>query len=123
MEQTPSPSKDVRTLVMVTHLSAFAGLIIPFGNIIAPLIIWLLKRDESPEINTHGKAILNFQITITLAIAAISLVLALTVILSFLSIIVGFVGAIILIWFTIKGAIKANEGTLIEYPFTYTFIK
>lgn len=45
-EHIPS-TKDERTLAMLSHLSTFAGYVIPFGNIIAPLVIWQVKKDES----------------------------------------------------------------------------
>ena len=38
------PTKDERTWAMLCHFSAFAGLIFPFGNFLAPLIIWLIKK-------------------------------------------------------------------------------
>ena len=43
-----TPSKDERTWAMLCHFSAFTGLIFPFGNFLAPLIIWLIKKDEMP---------------------------------------------------------------------------
>ena len=50
---------------MLCHLSAFAGFTgIPFGTILGLLVIWLLKREESPFIDTHGKEALNFQISV-----------------------------------------------------------
>ncbi|MFP5304044.1 DUF4870 domain-containing protein, partial [Cobetia sp. SIMBA_158] len=52
---------------MLCHLSAFAGFIVPFGSIIGPLIIWLIKKDEMQMVNEHGKKALNFQITMAIA--------------------------------------------------------
>ncbi len=54
--------KDARTWAMLCHIGAFAGYIIPFGHIIAPLVIWLIKKDESPFVDDQGKESLNFQI-------------------------------------------------------------
>ncbi len=46
-KQTPDTNaSQERTWTMLTHLSAFAGLIFPFGNILGPLVVWLVKRDE-----------------------------------------------------------------------------
>jgi uncharacterized Tic20 family protein len=56
--------QQVRTWSMLCHLSALAGLIIPFGSIIGPLIVWQIKKNELPEIDPHGKESVNFQITI-----------------------------------------------------------
>src|SRR5262245_12980121 len=54
---------------MWCHLSALSGLVVPFGNIIGPLIIWQMKRDEFPSLNEHGKEALNFQLSIVIYIA------------------------------------------------------
>ena len=60
------PSKDERTWAMLCHFSAFAGLIFPFGNFLAPLIIWLIKKEELPFVEDQGKEVLNFQISMTI---------------------------------------------------------
>jgi len=44
---------------MIVHASTFSGPFIPFGNVILLLVIWLLKREESPFVDRHGKAALN----------------------------------------------------------------
>lgn len=56
---------DVKAWAMWSHLSALGGLVFPFGNILGPLIIWLSKRDEIPEVNVNGKEAMNFQITMS----------------------------------------------------------
>jgi hypothetical protein len=74
MESTPSsmddagqPPANIRNIAMLWHVAAFAGYIgIPFGNIVGPLLVWLLKREESPFIDVHGKQALNFQISATI---------------------------------------------------------
>jgi len=56
-----------KTWGLFCHLSAF-GLFVfpPFGNILGPLIIWLIKKDESPYVDKQGKESLNFQISFTI---------------------------------------------------------
>ena len=57
-------ASDEKSMAMFCHLAAFSGWIgIPFGHVLGPLIVWLLKRKESKFIDTHGKASLNFQIS------------------------------------------------------------
>ena len=51
------------------HLSGLSGYIIPFGNIIIPLVIWSVKKDESAMIDEHGKEVANFQISFSIWIA------------------------------------------------------
>jgi len=48
-------TQDERMFAMFCHLSALVGFVFPFGNIIAPLVIWILKKDQYPLVNEHGK--------------------------------------------------------------------
>ncbi|PRX51867.1 DUF4870 domain-containing protein [Salegentibacter salegens] len=57
--------KEEKTLATILHLSVFSKFIIPFGNFIFPLILWLTKR-EKPFIDDHGRKAINFQISLFL---------------------------------------------------------
>lgn len=109
---------QARNWAVLIHLSALAGFIIPFGNILAPLIIWLLKKEDSPFIDDQGKEAVNFQISMTIY-AIISAIL--------IVIIIGFVLlgviAIIEIIFIIIAAINASNGVKYRYPLSIRFIK
>jgi len=111
---------DERTWGMLCHLSALAGYIIPipFMNIIAPLIVYNVKRQEFDFVEDQGKESLNFQITMTLAMIVAG-ILALLLI-GFL--LIGLIALFSLI-FTIIGAVKASQGEFYRYPFSYQFIK
>ena len=55
---------NVRTWNALCHASALLGVFLHFpGHLLGPLIVWLAKRDDSPEIDAHGKEALNFQIS------------------------------------------------------------
>lgn len=69
-----SIEKTDKTWAMLCHLSSFLFFVVPFGNIIAPLVIWLAKREDDEAVNVHGSASLNFQITIFLLMIATGLV-------------------------------------------------
>ena len=71
--------RDARNIAVLGHLSAFAGYFIPFGNVAGPLIVWLMKREDSSFIDFHGKEALNFQISMTIY-AIVSIILVLVVI-------------------------------------------
>ena len=58
---------EVRQWGMFAHFAAFAGFVIPFGNIIGPLIVWQMKKDM-PFVDDQGKEALNFQITVSIAV-------------------------------------------------------
>jgi uncharacterized Tic20 family protein len=122
----PNPEAQARTWNMLCHLSALAGFIgVPLGNVLGPLIIWQIKKNEIPSVDAHGKAALNFQITVLLAI----FVLIITgVILSFICIgfiffiaagLVGLAGLI----FAIIAGIKASNGEEYTYPWSLTFVR
>ena len=111
-------NKEERNWAMGCHLASFAGFLIPFGNIIGPLVIWLIKKEEFPMVAEHGKEALNFQITVAL----IGIVCAL-LILIFIGLLLLPALAIYWIVFTIIAAMKANEGESYQYPFTLRLIK
>ncbi len=59
--------QDERLWGMFCHLSALSGFIgVPFGAILGPLIVWLIKKDSSQFVDQQGKSSLNFQISILL---------------------------------------------------------
>ncbi len=111
-------SKDAKTFGMLCHLSALAGYIIPFGNIIGPLIFWQMKKNEFPFVDDQGKEALNFQITVMIAIIA-CIPLMFIIIGIPLMFVVG-IGALILM---IMAGLKANDGVAYRYPFTLRLIK
>src|SRR6476646_12154774 len=62
--ETSTSSRDVRTWNVLCHATALAGFFVPWaGHILGPLIVWLAKRNDSPEIDQNGKESLNFQIS------------------------------------------------------------
>lgn len=111
-------SKDEKNWAMYCHLSGLLGVIIPFGNIVAPLIIWQLKRDELPFVNDQGKEALNFQISITIYLFA-SAILILIIIGIFLLLAIGLLSTI----FAIIAAINAADGIKYRYPLTLRLIE
>ena len=111
------PAKDDRTWGMFTHLSALAGLVIPFGSILGPLIVWLVKKEEMPFVNDQGKEALNFNITVALA-GIVSAVLTL-ILIGFLLLLAVFIYWIVM---TIIAGMKANEGEAYRYPITLRLI-
>lgn len=114
-----SLSRDEKMWAMFCHLSSliiFLG--IPFGNIIGPLVIWILKKDSSPFVDRQGKESLNFQISMTIYIL-VSIVLVLLLVGIFMLIAI----AIIDIVLVVVASVKANDGVDYAYPFTIRFFK
>ena len=114
----PTPTAQVRQWAMFCHLAAFLGLVLPFGNLIGPLILWQMKKETDPFIDAQGKEALNFQITASLAIA-VSIMLIVVIIGFPLLLLIG-IGATVL---TIIAAIKANDGLSYRYPFCWRPVK
>src|SRR5438093_11067139 len=63
--QVPATAgSNVRTWTVLCHLTALFGFFFHFvGFVLGPLIVWLVKRGDSPEIDAHGKESVNFQLT------------------------------------------------------------
>ncbi len=109
---------DDRQWSMGAHLSPLVGFIIPLGHIIAPLIIWQMKKNSSEFIADQAKEALNFQISLTIYSAVAGLLCFVFIgylILPFLGI-----GGFLLM---IMAAMKANGGEPYRYPFILRLIK
>lgn len=137
------------TNAFLIHISAFAGFLFPFGNIITPLIAWQTLKDRSTFLDEQGKEAVNFNISYTLYIFLLTLTFIPFALVSIFrnhnnSInfnhynfdfdfdnIFGFIGLgsitgliyLIGIALVIIAAIKAREGENYKYPFTIKFIK
>lgn len=111
-------NKDERTWGMLCHLSALAGFVIPFGNIIGPLIVYSMKKDEYLFVADQGRESLNFQISIMiyLLIAFILLIILLGILFIVVIPLFSFI-------FTIIASVRANDGEYYRYPFCIHFIK
>lgn len=134
-----SAEKEQHNWAMICHLSALAIFlpIVPFGNIVGPLVVWLWKRHDVPGVNEHGRAALNFHLSIVIYLLVAGLFIALplfvlsfvpfaafvTIPALFLLALLG--GALLLaeIILTVVAALKASDGKHYDYPFTLNLIK
>lgn len=118
-EPEEPPAKPDTTFGVLCHLMSLVQFVgIPLGNVIGPLVVWLVKRNDDPFADACGKEAVNFQISMTIYMA-ISAILVLLFIGFFLLIAV----VIANIVYTIIAAVKASEGGIYTYPFTIRFIK
>ncbi len=119
-KQTESmPSHEEKSMGMFCHLAAFAFIILPtIGHIIGPLVLWLVKKDDSNFIDYHGKESLNFQITMSILhlFAFVLWFIFVGIFITFGLMIFSFVMVII-------AGIRANEGVRYQYPINFRFIK
>ena len=121
--QPPSPSSsstssEVRTWSVLCHASALLGLFFHFfGHLLGPLIVWLIKRDLSPEIDANGKESLNFQISM----------LIYDVIAGILCLVLIGIPILIALWImntvlVIVASVKTSNGEFYRYPLTIRFL-
>ncbi|WP_299017069.1 DUF4870 domain-containing protein [uncultured Polaribacter sp.] len=111
--------KEDNQLLVITHLSQLLDFVSGIGGFIVPLVLWLTKKDEVFGMDAHGKAILNFRISMFIyLIICIPLILFLGLgILGFITI-----GVFYLI-FPIINAIRVSNNQAPNYPLSITFLK
>ncbi len=102
---------------VILHASAFSGFIIPFGNILGPLIVWLIKKVELPLLEPEGRKVLNFQISYIIY-GVVAWILAIVGSCLYVPIILPVVVFVAWLVFTIIGTVKASNGE--DYTFPYT---
>lgn len=142
-----------KNIARYIHLSTFARFIIPFGNIIGPVILWKMNKHRSQFIDEHGKQAINFQITngiYTMFIAALWIPLFFVEFLNKINLydfnafynfplngfgfsplvvfggvlsLIGFLDFIFEIIFILRASNKAKDGEIYDYPITFNFIK
>ena len=107
-----------RQLLVITHLSQLITLVTGFGSLLLPLVLWLTQKEKVYQMDTHGKNIVNFQLSlIVYFIICIPLILLLGLGL-FGFLILGIISVI----FPVVNAIKASRGENPTYPLTINFI-
>ena len=120
LEEPSFNLKYVRNIAMFCHIAAFAGLSAPLvGNILAPFVLWRLKRRDDPFIDYNGKQAINFQISMSLY----ALVLLLISIAVPPFSIVSFVLVAIWVFGIIRASIRTNRGIEFRYPLSFRFMK
>jgi uncharacterized Tic20 family protein len=103
---------------VLAHATALAGFVVPWaGHIVGPLVVWLAKRNDSPEIDAHAKESINFQLSMLIynVVAGILCIVLIGIPILILLHILNVV-------FVIVASIQASEGRLYRYPFTIRLI-
>ena len=118
-QEGSADQKSERTWAIFCHLSALVAVIgVPFGNILGPLVIWLIKKNDMPLVDDEGKAALNFQLSMTIYIL-VALVLCLVAV-GFVLIVPIILADVILV---IIASVKTSNGEKFQYPCTIQFLK
>lgn len=110
--------REDRTLIVITHLSQLITLLTGFGSLILPLILWVTQKEKVYQMDTHGKNIINFQLSLI-----VYCIICVPLILLFGLGILGFIAlGIIAIVFPVVNAIKASNGETPKYTLSFNFI-
>jgi uncharacterized protein len=110
--------QQARKWGFILHISVLAGFAMPPVGLIAPVVIWQLKKDELPGIDAHGKNAVNWIIS-AMIYAVVSVLLIFVIIGIPMLMALGAAG----VAFPIIAAIKANHGELWKYPLSIEFLK
>ena len=113
-------TKDERTWGLIAHLSPLLGYVVPVPlfNILAPAIVWFIKRETMPFVDDQAKEALNFQITIFLA--TIVCIIAIVVVIGIFLIPALVIYSIIMM---VLAAKAAQEGKRYRYPYCLRLVK
>jgi uncharacterized Tic20 family protein len=113
-----SRSQNERNWGMAIHLSALLGIAVGFTfiNFVVPLLLWTIKRENSRYLDAQGKEVVNFQLSLSLALLALW-VLRFTII-AYIAYVALAIAGIALI---VKGALAVRDGTAFHYPFSFRF--
>lgn len=111
--------KQARIWGMLCHLTALLGMIgIPLGNVLGPLIIWLVKKNTYPFVNEQGRESLNFQLSMTIYAIAAALLIFVKIGMPLLLLVAGINFILILI-----ASIRAFNGETYTYPLAIRLIR
>ena len=107
---------NTNTWCMLIHLSQFCAYLLPLAGIVVPIILWQIRKDESEEVDLHGRIVTNWIISSIVYLFVFGL-------LSMFLVGIPFVVAVVLaaIIFPIIGGIKASNGDVWEYPCSLRF--
>ncbi len=105
-------------LLVITHLTQLLTHVTGFGGLIVPLIIWLTQKDQVNGMNEHGKAIVNFQLSMIL----ITIISIPGILLLGLGILMLIIVGIVSFVFPIVNAVRASNGEPPYYPMSIRFI-
>lgn len=114
----PTIKRVDNQFLVIAHLSQLLTYVTGFGGLITPLILWLLQKDKIIGMDAHGKAILNFQLSVF-----VYCILSIPLILLFgLGILTLFAVGILAFIMPIVNAIKASNNELPKYPLSLNFV-
>ena len=111
---------EKNTFLAILHASQFSSFLLPILGISVPIILWFLERSKSPEVDAHGKMIVNWVFSVTIYLLGLLVFMFLAPAITLIGmVLIGFASVI----FPVIAAIKAFNGELWKYPLTVNFLK
>jgi len=113
-----APNAEDRAWGMLAHLCALCGLVFPFGNVLAPFVVWRIRRARSAFIEDQAREALNFNLSVIIVALACSTLV-------WLLIGVALLVTLGVCWLAliIRAAVVAGEGMRYRYPLSWRFVK
>ena len=115
----PDVTDDERTYALLMHLSLLGHVILSILAIVAPIIMWSIKKEQSPFLDDHGREAINFQISLIIHSVLLLAIGIITCGVGFFLYIPLYVLAVIGM---IQAAQAANRGEFFRYPMTFRFV-
>ena len=119
LEHAGLATEREKNMAMLCHLIAFGGFLLPFGNIIGPVVVWMTNKAGSDFVNEHGKASINFQMSVTIFFVVLTLLILLIGPIAIVLILGLVLYAVVMM---IVNSVKAHNGEDGEYSITITFL-
>ncbi len=114
----PDRERETRLWAMTLHLSLLAGFIVPLAGLVAPIVIWQLKKNDLPGIDVHGKIALNWIMSFVIYVVVSSILVFLLIGIPLLVVL-----GVLAVIFPLVGGIKANNGEAWRYPLSIRFLE
>ena len=103
----------------ITHAAALLGILLPMALVLGPMIVWMIKRNESTFLDNQGKEAVNFQLTLLVASFIFILLSGITKIFFIIAAVLFFAGIIL----AAVAAFNVYQGKEYRYPFAVRLIK
>jgi uncharacterized Tic20 family protein len=123
-ESSLTLTNDDKQWAMLAHLSALVAMALGGATFLGPLVVWLVKKDQSKFVDYHGKEALNFQLNILIyTVIAVGVMVATCGVGAIVAVPFLVVLGIYVLIISIIAGIKANNGEYYRYPMTFRIIK
>jgi len=115
----PDATDDERTYALFMHLTLLGHVVLSLLAIIAPVIMWQIKKEQSPFLDDHGREAVNFQLSLIILSILLIPIGILTCSAGFFLYIPLYILALVGM---IQASIAANRGEFYRYPMTFRFV-